>query len=131
MAEITKTGRPSLASTNVSPSCRLTGLVAGEPLDAGDACYIKASDGRVYKASGATANAEATRVRGFAAVTVGIAMGITLLRNVNIGYGSTLTPGVDYFLSGTVPGGLADAASTGGTKPIAFAFDKTRIHVCP
>jgi len=35
----------------------------------------------------------------------------------------------EYYLSGVTPGGLADIASTGGTAPIAYAIDATRVFV--
>jgi hypothetical protein len=54
---------------------------------------------------------------------------ITLFFSITMRYGAGLTPGARYFLSGTVTGGLADAASTGGTAPVAFAVDATRIYV--
>ncbi len=34
-----------------------------------------------------------------------------------------MNPGAQLYLSGTVAGGLADTASTGGTTPIAFVVD--------
>jgi hypothetical protein len=128
MAEISKSGNPSLASTLPPSNCRITGLLAGENVAAGDACYIKASDGRAWRSTGA-AVAAAAKVRGFAAEAAKAGQPVTLLLNVNMNYGAGLTPGADYFLSGTVAGGLADAASTGGTAPVAFAVDATRIHV--
>lgn len=130
MAEIPKSGRPTLSNLLPPPPFRLSGLVAGEDLAAGDACYIKAADGKVWRASGAAANA-AAKVRGFAAEAAGAGQGVTLLRNVNIAYGTGLAPGTDLYLSGTVQGGLADAPSTGGLNPIAFVFDASRIHVGP
>jgi hypothetical protein len=128
MAEIAKSGTPSLASTLPPSNCRITGLLAGENIAAGDACYIKASDGRAWRSTGA-AVAAAAKVRGWAAEAAKAGQPVTLLLNVNMLYGAALTPGADYFLSGTVAGGIADAASVGGTGPIAFAVDATRIHV--
>jgi hypothetical protein len=52
MAEVTRVSTNSLASLLPDPSQKITGLVAGEVLTPGDACYIKASDGRVYKSNG-------------------------------------------------------------------------------
>lgn len=127
MAEITKV-TPSLSSVLPPPPMRLTGLRAGEALGALDACYIKASDGLVYKSTGAAANA-AAKVHGWAAQATPVGEAVTLLHDVNVGYGSGLTPGATYYLSGTVAGGIADAASTGGTGPIAFAIDANRIFV--
>ena len=129
MAEITKRTptAPSMSSVLVPPNCRLTGLKAGEALGALDACRI-GTDGLVYRASGAAANANA-KVRGWASQATPVGEAVTLLHNVNVGYGAGLTPGADYYLSGTVLGGIADTPSTGGTQPIAFAFDQTRIFI--
>lgn len=129
MAEIAKSGTPSLSSVLPNPSAnKITGLLAGEDIAAGDACYIKAADGRAWRSTGAAANA-AAKVRGWAGIAAKAGEAVTLVFDVNINYGSGLTPGADYFLSGTVAGGIADAASTGGTAPVAFAVDATRIRV--
>lgn len=128
MAEITKVGVPSLSTQTPPNSCFIAGLVAGEAIAAGDACYIKASDGKVYKSTGAAANA-AAKVRGWAAIAASIGEAVTLLHDINFAYGAGLTPGADVFLSGTVAGGIADAASTGGTAPVGYAVDATRVHL--
>lgn len=40
-------------STPVPPTnCSLSGLTAGEAIAGGDACYIKSSDGKIYRSSG-------------------------------------------------------------------------------
>lgn len=127
MAEIAKSGTPSLSSVLPNPSAnKISGLLAGEAIAVGDACYIK-SDGKVWRSTGAAANA-AAKVDGWALVAAAANEAVTLVFDVNIRYGATLTPGARYFLSGTVAGGIADAASTGGTAPIAFAIDATRIR---
>jgi len=128
MAEIAATAVPSLASVEPPASNRITGLVAGAVLRAGDACYINAADGKVYPSTGA-AVAAAAKVHGWAAMAAAVGDGITLFFNVNLRYAAALVPGASYFLSGTNPGGIADAASTGGTGIIAFAVDATRLHV--
>ena len=57
MAAISKSGTPSL-STAIPPTTNsLSGLYAGEAIAAGDACYIKTSDGKVYRSIGTAANA--------------------------------------------------------------------------
>lgn len=127
MAEISKAGVPSLASVLPPQNNNIAGLKAGEALAAGDACRINASDGLVYRSSGAAATASAN-VHGWAAEACAIGEAVTLLHSVNLRYGAGLTPGASYFLSGTVLGGIADAASTGGTTPCAFAVDATRIR---
>lgn len=127
MAEIAKSGTPSLSTALPGPENTIGGLLAGEAIAAGDACYIK-NDGKVWRATGAAANA-AARVRGFAAREASSGEAVTLLRDVTFRYGAGLTPGADVFLSGTVDGGLADAASTGGTDAIGFVVDATRIRL--
>jgi hypothetical protein len=126
MAEITK-GTASLASQTPPQHTRLSGLVAGEDLADCDACYIK-NDGKVWRSTGAAANA-AAKVRGFTFIRAKAGEAVTLVWDVNFRYGSGLTPGADLFLSGTVAGGLADAASTGGTAPIGYVIDAGRIAV--
>lgn len=127
MAEIAKSGTPSLASVLPPASNKLTGKLAGEAIAAGDACYIR-SDGKLYLSTGAAANA-AAQVDGFAAEAAAANEAVTLLYGVHIRYGSALTPGVKLYLSGTVSGGLADAASLGGTGWVAKVVDAERIYV--
>jgi hypothetical protein len=128
MADITKAGTPTISSTLPDGADKITGLLAGEALGAGDACYIKGSDGLVYRSTGA-AVAAAAKVRGFAARPAVVGDPVTLITRSNWRYGTGLTPGTDVYLSGATVGGLADAASTGGTAPIGFVVDATRIHL--
>jgi len=129
MAEITKRTTASLASLTPGQDKTIVGLVAGEAIAIWDACYIKGADGKVWKSTGAAANA-AAKVRGFAQGAAAVNEPVTLIFDVNVGeYASGLTPGADLYLSGTVAGGLADAASTGGTAPVAFAVTATKIRV--
>lgn len=126
MADIAKSGTPSLASTLPANEQQIPGLLAGEAIAQGDICYI-ASDGTVMRATGAAANA-AANARGIAAMAAATGEAVTLFRNVRFGYGAGLTPGANYYLSGATAGALADAASTGGTKVLGFAVDATRIQ---
>lgn len=126
MAEIAKAGRPSLSTALPSFEHTLGGKVAGEDIASGDACYVK-SDGTVWRANGAAANA-AARYRGVAFTSASAGEAVTLVYGVRFRYGAGLTPGADVYLSGTVIGGLADAASTGGTTPIGYCVDDTRIE---
>lgn len=128
MAEIVKVIVPSLTSLTPAYESQHPGLKAGEALAAGDACYIKASDGLVYKSTGAAATAPA-QVDGFAAEECAAGEAITLYHNVRFRYGSGLTPGAKLFLSGTVAGGLADAATTGGTAWVAKVIKSNVIFV--
>lgn len=126
MAEITRSGTPSISSLHPGQDKTISGLLAGETIAAGDCCYI-ASTGKVLKSTGAAATAPA-KVDGWAMGAAVLNESVTLVHDVNIRYGAGLTPGTRYFLSGTVAGGIADAASTGGTAPVAFAIDATRIR---
>jgi len=128
VAEVSKSGTPSLATVNPGAEHRITGLLAGEALAAGDACRINAADGRVYRASGAAAGANA-KVRGFAAVATAVGEAVTLFHDVNVRYGAALSPGADLFVSGVTAGALADVASIGGTGAIGYVIDATRIRV--
>ena len=126
MAEITKSGTPSLSTALPSFEHTLGGRLAGEAIEAADQCYV-AADGLVYLASGAAAN-ELARVRGTAFTAASQGEAVTLLHGVRFRYGSGLTPGADVYLSGTVAGGIADTPSVGGTNPIGYCVDDTRIH---
>ncbi len=126
MALITKSGTPSLASTTPSQAHRLAGLLAGEVIEAGDACYVNA-DGTVRRSNG-TAAGTAAAFRGMAAGSASVGEAVTLYRNVTFHYGSGLTPGASYFVGATA-GRLDNAASIGGTVEVAYAVDTTRIYV--
>lgn len=130
MAEVAKTGVPSYSSITPPQSATIVGLLAGESIAAGDACYIKGADGRVWRATGA-ANDAAADVAGFAFVAASTGDAVTLVCEGNFRYASALTPATRLYLSGTVAGGLADAASVGGLVPIAVAIDATRIRILP
>lgn len=130
MADIAKSGTPSLSTRNPCPAHYVgSNLKAGEALGAGDACYIKGADGLVYKSVGTTTNA-AAKVDGFAAGAAALGEAATLMVDVDFHYGSGLTPGARYYVSATTSGGkIADASSTGGTGSVAKAIDATRIRV--
>jgi hypothetical protein len=126
MATIAKSGTPSLASVLPPQSQQISGLKAGEAIAAGDPCYIK-TDGLVWLSTGAAANA-AAKVDGFAAEASAVGEAVTLFFDVNFRYGAGMTPGTRVYLGATAAV-LADATSTGGTAPIGFVVDATRIHV--
>lgn len=128
MAEIAKNGNPSIASILPPANDKITGLYAGENIAIGDACYIKTADGKVYRSTGAAAGAAAV-VDGFAFVAANAGEAVTLIRSVVVAYGSALSPGSFVYLSGVTVGGLADAASVGGTTPIGRVIDATRIFL--
>lgn len=126
MANLTKAVTPSLATALPCSAHQIPGLLAGEAIAAGDICYIK-SDGKVWRSNGTAATAPA-KCDGMALVAAATGEGVTLWFNVNVNYGSGLTPGARYYVSATA-GALSDAATTGGTAPVAFAVDASRIRV--
>jgi hypothetical protein len=81
MSAVSKSGTPSLSSDLVPQNNTTTGLLAGEAIAAGDACYIK-SDGKIWLATGAAANA-AARVVGVAAQAAAVGEAVTLFNDVN------------------------------------------------
>lgn len=100
---------------------------AGEPIETGQPVYLKASDLKLYKASGAAAN-EAAEVFGFAGRTVKNAGQKLTVYGPGARFGnfSGMTPKTKLYLSAT-PGELDTAPSTGGTQPIAFAINATDV----
>jgi hypothetical protein len=81
----------------------------------------------VWLSNGTSANA-AAKVDGIASEATAVGEAVTLFRHVNFRYGAGLTPGARVYLSAT-PGALADAATTGGTAPVGFVIDATRVHI--
>ena len=126
MATLVKSGTPSLASALPDASQKITGLLAGEAIAVGDVCYIAAA-GTIFRSNGTAATAPA-KCDGMAVVAAAIGEAVTLIHDVNVRYGATLTPGARYYVSATA-GALDDVATIGGTAPVAFAIDATRIHI--
>jgi hypothetical protein len=125
MAEVTRTGNPTLASPRVD-GFQLAGARAGADLIAGDVVYMN-TDGLVYPGNGAAANA-AARVIGMVEQPTKSGEVVTVWFQGRFAYGPNVggTPsalGALLYLSGTVAGGLADAPSTGGTVAIAWVVD--------
>ena len=126
MADVAKSGTPSLSSLTTQVNS-LSGLMAGEAIAAGDACYIKGSDGKIYKSDGSAAD-EAAEVHGYAPKAAGIGEPITLVWDCRFRYGAGMTPGTKLYVSVNA-GLLADAPSTGGVAPVGFVVDATRVHL--
>lgn len=122
--------RGSDASVDASTAMfaeQVSGLVAGEAIDALAACHI-ASDGKVYMSNGTAADADA-KVDGFSAQAAAAGQGVTLFgRGTRMRYGTGLTIAALYFL-GTTDGRLDTAATTGGTVAIAKAISATDVRI--
>lgn len=135
MADVSKTGVPTVCTPTPGYEHRLTGLLAGEAIAGGDACYIKAADGLAWLAD-ASANDEGAVVAGFAATAASAGEAVTLVWDVCFAYGANISgtfkdPGTLLFLSATAgSGALADAASTHAPNPIAQVIDAAgRLYV--
>jgi hypothetical protein len=126
MADIAKSGTPSLASLLLPANAKHTGLYAGEAIAAmRRVLHQERRQGLALDGHGRERGRGRGRLRGLPAAS---GEAVTLIFNCTVQYGSGLTPGAGYFLSAT-GGRLADAASTGGTTVVARAVDTTRIFV--
>jgi hypothetical protein len=125
MATIAKSGTPSLASVLPPQNCQFRGE-AGAAIAAGDLCYI-ASTGKILPSNGTAANA-AAKVDGIAAAAAASGEAVTIYRNVTFRYGSGMTPGARVYAQ-TTAGLASDAATTGGSAPVGFVVDATRIYI--
>ena len=129
MALVTRVAQASMDTSQGMYCPQLTGnLLAGEALDVAAACYIKASDGKVYMSNGTAATEPATFF-GFTARACAIGEPVTLFGlGARYRYGSGLTIGAKYFVAATA-GRLDTAATTGGLVAIARAVTATDIQV--
>lgn len=122
MADIAKVVRPTIVA--VTPPIFLPALpiVAGEAIAVGDSIYIKSSDGKWWRSTGAANDANAASW-GIALddYEVGEVVKDYARPGCLLRYGSGLTPGARYYVSATA-GAIADAASTGGLLPVARAL---------
>jgi hypothetical protein len=132
MATVTKASDASVDTITAMKADHLAGnLYAGEALAACDFCYIKASDGKVYRTNATSSGTEATRLAGVTPVAVAINNAVTLLGvPLRMRYAASgLTPGAIFYLSATAPGGLDTAATTGDAVGVAQAIDDTDVRV--
>jgi len=127
MALIAKTGTPSMSSVVPEQAHVIgSGLKAGEAIAAGDLVYI-AANGSVMRSNG-TAAGVAAKVRGIAVKAAPNGEAVDVYRNIEMRYGAGMVPGTDLFAF-TTAGALGDAATVGGTAPIGFVVDATRIFI--
>jgi hypothetical protein len=129
MAAVTKSANIAMDTVSGSKAGTISGKVAGEAIAKGDACYIKGSDGKIYKSINTAVN-EAANVMGFAADGAAINEAVTLYSAPSIWEYSDalLTPGALLYL-GAVAGGLDTAPGTGHPTPVAHAVDTQRLRV--
>lgn len=130
MAEFTPSAATCSADASMGQICpQVSNHAAGEAINAGMPVYLDVATGKWMKATGAAADAKAS-IWGFAARTVKANQQLTaygLGARFN-GFGSGLTAGALLYVGATA-GTLSDAATTGGTRPIARAISTTDIVV--
>lgn len=104
----------------------VSNVYAGEDIDAGAPCYIKAADGKAYMSNGTAAD-EAAGVDGFAVMAAKAGEPITLHgHGTRLGYGDGTLAANALLYVDTVKGRLNTAATTGGTVPVAKVVGKTQ-----
>jgi hypothetical protein len=127
MADVDKSGTPSLSQLEPQQGDSITGLVTAEAVEEFDACYID-STGKIALATAAAADAK-IYVRGYAARAAAAGQPVTLYRECRVRYGAGLTPGANLYLSSTTPGGLVDAAPANAASSIGYVVDATRVQL--
>jgi len=128
VTDITRVASASIDISTAMFAPQISGLVAGEDLDAVAPCYIKPGDGKVWEANGSADN-DAAEVVGFTARAVDAGEPVTLFgAGARFKFGSGLTIGAIYFLS-TNKGELQTTASTGDSTGVAKAITATDIVV--
>jgi hypothetical protein len=128
MADVAKSGTPSLATLTPPAANQIKAIMAADGA-AGDMVYLD-SNGKFALATGAADTAPSRSV-GMLTKAAKSGQPGTAYFGVQFNYGSGLTPGARYYVSGATAGALADAASTGGTVPVAIAVDATIVYVLP
>ncbi len=108
---------------------QVAGLIAGQTIDAGAACYIKTADKKIWMSDGTAAN-EAAEFVGISArkATAGEPVTVVGLGARFRHYGSGLGPGDKYFVAAT-PGRFDTAATVGGLTAVVRAITDTDIVV--
>lgn len=128
MAAITKSANVNMDTDSGMRAAHIGHLLAGEAIAKGDACYIKGSDGKVYKAIGTAAN-EAANVVGLAPDAAAAGEAVSVYGAFSIWeYSTGMTPGTAVYL-GLVAGGLDTVAQLGHPTPVGHVVDAQRIRI--
>jgi hypothetical protein len=128
MAVIVKSAKANLDATTGMIAPQVSGLIAGELLEAVSACRIH-TDGKVYMSDASAADAEAN-FRGFVARKTRVGEPVTLygLGTVFKYADGTLTPGASVFM-GAADNQLDTVAQAGRAGAIAQAISTSNIVV--
>jgi hypothetical protein len=131
MTVLTIADTASFDSRSTANAGYISGLFAGEALDALAACRIH-TDGKVYMASTSyKTSGSASDYAGFVAKDVPVNSPVTLFRDSAIAsYSADMTPGKYLFISGSATKGqLSDSVVLANDEPCALAISSTDIVV--
>ncbi len=106
--------------------------VAGETLTAGQACYLKSSDGKIWKAQCDGTDEEAT-LKGIALNAAGADQPVVLATGGSVTIGGTVVTGTIYVIAATA-GGIApwaDLVSTNKVRVIGYATSAALLEISP
>lgn len=127
MALIPRDAAAGVDASTAAVAPQITGVIAGEDLDAAAPCYIH-SDGKAYMCDATAADAKAV-LAGFTPRAAKSGQPITLYSvGTRMRYGSGLTPGAKLYLAAT-KGRLDSAATTGDSVGVAQVISATDIRV--
>jgi hypothetical protein len=116
-----------LRRMNIASGCTTDIFTTGEAYSAGDALYLKSSDGKVYKAD-ADATESSFMFIGFAAEASGGANESRVVITSGLVTGLSLTAGVSYYVSGTA-GAISTTAGTYAMR-VGVAVSTTGLLIC-
>jgi hypothetical protein len=124
---------PSLDIVSAQSAVKVTGLKAGEDLEAGDFVYIK-SDGKVWRTMAEVCTIATIPDRlGVVAESVSSGQAVTIFgRGARLQYSTGMTPGALLYTSGSGSSGkgkTVDSAVAAGDNGCAMALDATDILV--
>jgi hypothetical protein len=126
MPQVARRTKVSFDASTTMYADQITAHHAGEDLDAGAPCYIKASDNKVYMSNGTAAN-EAASTDGFAVMAHKAGEPVTLHgKGTRLGYGDGTLPAGSLLYIDTTKGRLNTQATTGGTTPVAKVIGATQ-----
>jgi hypothetical protein len=106
--------------------------VAGEALTAGKVCYLKSTDGKIYKAQ-ADGTAEEATFKGIALNDAGADQPVILATGGSLTIGGTVVVGTVYAISAAA-GGIApwaDLVTTNKVTIVGYGISATLLQIAP
>lgn len=130
MANLTKSGKPELATFMPSTDCRITGVDVNVDATAGDVVYLDATSGQWKKSIASSSSAASRFGIGILHDDKYAGQPTTVFTHARFHYGSGLTPGQLFWVSADTAGALQTAAPYTNATPVAFAIDDSKIEFC-